>query len=233
MRFEDVRVLVTGGTGALGRHVTKAFVEEGARVAASYVVEEEVGPTKDLVGDSGGALTLMKANLFEESEVRDLVAQVVQELGGMDVLVNAIGGYLGGVDVADTSLEDWEHMMNLNLKSVFLVCRAAVPHLVRQAHAKIVNVASVAGLEGEAGHAAYSASKAGVIRLTEALSEEIRGKGVNVNCVMPTIIDTPDNRKAMPKANFDAWPKPRDVARVILFLASEDATLLHGAALPL
>lgn len=232
MRFGGKRVLVTGGTGALGRYVTKAFLQEGAQVAASYVVDAEVGEVQELVGDLGKALQLHKADLFREEGVGALVDRVVADLGGVDILVNAVGAYLGGVDVADLSLADWEFMMNLNLKSVFLACRAVVPRMVEAGAGWIVSVASSAGRQGEAGHAAYSASKAGVLRLTESLAEEVKAKGVHVNCVLPSIIDTPANRKAMPKANVAKWPKPWEVARVVLFLCSEDAVLLHGAAVP-
>jgi NAD(P)-dependent dehydrogenase (short-subunit alcohol dehydrogenase family) len=212
--------------------VTKAFLEEGARVVASYVVDGEVDEVRDLVGERGDALGLRKADLFQEAAVGALVDWTVEDLGGLDVLVNVVGGYLGGVDLVDTTREDWTFMMDLNLTSVFLCCRAAVPHLLEAGGGKVVNVASSAGLAGEAGHAAYSASKAGVLRLTESLTAEVRERGVHVNCVLPSIVDTPANREAMPKADFAMWPKPGEVARVILFLASEDAALLHGASVP-
>lgn len=232
MRFTESVVIVTGGTGALGRYVTKAFLEEGARVATTYVVDAEVPETKELLGPLAEDMRPYRVDVTSEEEVTAFVSRALEDFGKVDVLVNVVGGYMGGPTVTETSLKDWRFMMDLNLTSAFLVSRAVVPHLVKRGGGKIVSVASISGLKGEEGHAAYSASKAGVIRLTEALSEEVRGKGVNVNCIMPTIIDTPANRKAMPKANFDKWPKPWEVARVILLLASEDARLLHGAAIP-
>ncbi|MFQ6012709.1 MAG: SDR family NAD(P)-dependent oxidoreductase [Thermoplasmata archaeon] len=232
MRFEGKAVLITGGTGALGAHVTRAFLDEGGRVGATWIVDGEPDDLRTLVGDRGESLELYRTDLFDAEEIQKMVADVLDAFGTIDILVNVVGGYLGGPSVAELRLKEWEFMFNLNLRSVFLACRAVVPHMVERGEGKVVNVASAAGLEGEAGHAAYSASKAGVIRLTESLAAEVKRNGVNVNCILPSIIDTPANREALPKADFARWPKPWEVARVILFLASEDAMLLHGTALP-
>jgi NAD(P)-dependent dehydrogenase (short-subunit alcohol dehydrogenase family) len=232
MRFEGKKALVTGGTGALGRHVTKAFLEEGARVAVSYIIEEELEELKTLVEGLYSSLRAYEADVTSEVEVSRLVSNVVRDLGGLDILVNVVGGYMGGTPVTETRPKDWDFMMNLNLRSAFLCCGEVVLHMVKRGHGKIINVASRTGLAGEEGHAPYSASKAGVIRLTEALAEEVKEKGVNVNCILPSIIDTPANRSAMPGADFSRWPKPQEVARVILFLASEEAKLIHGASVP-
>ncbi|MFQ5838466.1 MAG: SDR family oxidoreductase [Thermoplasmata archaeon] len=232
MRFEGKVALVTGGTGALGRHVTKAFLEEGAKVAVSYIIDEELVELEQIVGDLKPSLKAYKADVTSDQEVSSLVSTVMEDLESIDILVNVVGGYVGGTPVAKTSLKDWDFMMNLNLKSIFLCCRGVAPHMEKRGYGKVVNISSRTGLEGEAGHAPYSVSKAGVIRLTETLADELRVKGINVNCILPSIIDTPANRQAMPKADFSKWPKPWEVARVILFLASEDAKLLHGAAVP-
>lgn len=232
MPFEGKAVLITGGTGALGAYVTQAFLDEGARVGASWIIDKEVDALRELVGDRSESLNLYRTDLFSGEEIQTMVSDALGDLGAIDILVNVVGGYLGGPSVAEMRRKDWDFMFNLNLNSVFLTCRAVVPHMAERGEGKIVNVASSAGLEGEAGHSAYSASKAGVLRLTESLADEVKREGINVNCIMPNIIDTPANREAMPKADFARWPKAWEVARVILFLASEDAKLLHGAALP-
>lgn len=232
MRFDGQVAIVTGGSGALGRHVTKAFVDEGARVAISYIIDEEVPELEDLLGNQVSAMRAYKVDVTAEESVQTFIGQVLRDFGHLDILVNAVGGYFGGPSVAETTLKEWNFMMDLNLKSAFLCSRAVIPHLLKAGRGKIVNVASRTGLEGKKGQAPYSISKAGVIRLTETLADELRGQGVNVNCILPSVIDTPTNREAMPKARFDKWPKPWEVARVILFLASDDAILLHGASLP-
>ncbi len=232
MRFEGQVATVTGGTGALGRYVVKAFMEEGARVAVSYFIDEELSELKEMLGDRSSSLKAYKVDVTTEEEVEGFTSQVMRDFGSIDILVNVVGGYMGGIPVAKTSLKDWDFMMNLNLKSAFLCCRSVVPHMERRGRGRIINVSSRTGLEGEAEHAPYSISKAGIMRLTETLAEELKEKGINVNCIMPSIIDTPANRQAMPKADFSKWPKPWEVARVILFLASDDAALLHGASIP-
>jgi NAD(P)-dependent dehydrogenase (short-subunit alcohol dehydrogenase family) len=232
MRFEGRTVLVTGGTGALGRHVTKAFLEEGATVAVSYIIGEELVELKQLVVDHVSRLKAYEADVTSDRGVTSLVTDVMQDLGSIDILVNIVGGYMGGKTVSKTSLKEWDYMMDLNLRSAFLCCRKVVPHMEGRGHGKIVNVSSRTGLAGEAGHAPYSVSKSGVMRLTESLAEEVKERGINVNCILPSIIDTPANRSAMPKAEFSKWPKPWEVAPVILFLASDDAKLLHGASIP-
>lgn len=232
MRFKDKVAVVTGGTGALGRYVVRAFLTEGARVAVTYIIDRELPELMDLIGDDSAAVKSYKVDVTSEGAVTDLVPVVLEDFGSVDILVNTVGGYVGGPTVVETSLKNWDFMMDLNLKSAFLCCRAFVPHMVKARGGKIVNIASRTGLRGEEGHAPYSISKAGVIRLTESLADEIGGLGVNVNCILPSIIDTPANREAMPKANFDTWPKPWEVANVILFLSSDEASLLHGAAVP-
>ncbi len=232
MRFQDQVALIPGGTGALGRYVTKAFLEEGARAAVSYYVDEELPELEGMLGDLTSSIKAYKADVTSEVEVSSLVSRVLQDFGRVDILVNVVGGYMGGTPLSETSLKDWDFMMDLNLKSAFLCCREVVRHMRREGRGKIINVSSRTGLEGEAGHAPYSVSKAGVIRLTESLADEVKGEGINVNCIMPSIIDTPANRRAIPNANFDLWPKPWEVARIVLFLASNDANLINGAAIP-
>jgi len=156
----------------------------------------------------------------------------MEKFGRIDVLVNTVGGYAAGDAVHQTDYEQFDFMINLNLKTAVLACQAVIPIMVEKKGGKIINIGSRAGLKGGANSAAYSASKAAVIRLTESISAEVRAEGINVNCVLPGIIDTPQNREAMPKANFSHWVTPQSIARVILFLASDDAKDIHGVSVP-
>ncbi len=230
--FKGKMVVMTGGTGALGRAVTKGFAEAGADLALSYIIDEEVGLLKQSLKDLMTRVKLSKVDTFDWAQIRKFVSEAAREHGGIDVLVNLVGGYFGGPTVDETEVKDWDFMMNLNLKSQFLACKAVLPYMVKQKSGRVVNVSSEAALKGEATLAAYSASKAGVVRLTEAISEEYRMAGITANCVLPRIIDTPANRKAMPDADFSKWPKPEEIAQVILFLASDDAQVVTGAAIP-
>ncbi len=223
---------MAGGSGALGRSVTKAFVRAGARVAVPYIVDEEVPLLKSTLKHSMTKVFLHKADLFKEDEVKDALGVCERRLGRIDFLVNLVGGYFGGTTVAETEEKDWDNMMRLNLKATFLLCRTVLPRMVSRRYGRIVNMASESGLRGEATLGAYSVSKSGVIRLTETIAEEFREYDITANAVLPRIIDTPANRQAMSDADFSRWPKPEEIARVILFLSSDDAKLVSGGAIP-
>ncbi|MGI0069999.1 MAG: SDR family NAD(P)-dependent oxidoreductase, partial [Nitrosopumilaceae archaeon] len=143
-----------------------------------------------------------------------------------------IGGYIAGKPVTEIDEKEWDEMMNLNLKTAFLLSKHILSQMIKQGSGKVIHVAARPGLKGAGFDAAYVASKSGVIRLVESSSEEVKTKGINVNCVLPSIIDTEENRKAMPQANFAKWVKPSEIAKVILFLASEDSRPINGAAIP-
>jgi NAD(P)-dependent dehydrogenase (short-subunit alcohol dehydrogenase family) len=153
-------------------------------------------------------------------------------VGAIDTLVNVAGGFTMGEAVHETSDATWQHMLDLNSRTVLNMARAVVPHLLAARRGHIVNVAARAGLRGSARMAAYAASKSVVIRLTEALADELKEQGVNVNCVLPSIIDTARNRADMPNADHSRWVRPADLAKVIAFLVSDDARAIHGAAIP-
>jgi NAD(P)-dependent dehydrogenase (short-subunit alcohol dehydrogenase family) len=152
--------------------------------------------------------------------------------GRLDILVNAVGGYAGGKNTWEEDFATFERMMKLNLASGFVLTRAVVPSMVRQNRGWIVNVASRAGYGNSPGAALYSASKAAALAFFDSLAAEVKPYTINVNSVVPSIFDTPANRRAMPTADFDNWPKPADIAQVILFLCSEQGRLIHGAAVP-
>lgn len=215
-RFDGVNVTVTGAAGVLGMAVAQAFMDEGATVSGIDVVNAET------------PFRLYQADLIDAQDAR----RVLAEIGRVDVLANIAGGFTMGDTVETTSDETWDFMYNLNARTVFNMVRAVVPQMAEREHGKIVNIGALNALSGVGRMAAYSASKSVVIRLTESLAEELKSKHINVNCILPSIIDTPRNREDMPKANFSTWVSPSSMAKVVLFLASADADPIHGAALP-
>jgi NAD(P)-dependent dehydrogenase (short-subunit alcohol dehydrogenase family) len=164
--------------------------------------------------------------------VAGIVQQTLDAYSRIDILVNTAGGIRAGTRLHETPVEQWEFMLNLNARSVFLMSRAVIPHMLERRQGKIVSVAARAALKGTARHGAYIASKAAVIRLTETMSAELKGNGINVNCVLPGTMDTPANRAETPDADFSKWVQPASVAGVILFLATPAAADIHGAAIP-
>lgn len=232
MSLDGKIVLITGGTGDLGRVVTGAFCHAGARATTTYIFERELPLLKKQVRGLKNPPAAVKCDVTQEKRVQKVVNQVAKDHGRLDVVVCLVGGYLGGPPVAETSERDWDYILNLNLKSAFLVCKAAAPFMARQKSGRIVCLSSRAGLRGDAGAAAYSAAKAGVLRLVETLAEELKEARVTVNAVCPSILDTPANRRVMPDADFSTWVLPEEVAEAILFLAGDRAKSISGAALP-
>ncbi|MCY3813167.1 MAG: SDR family oxidoreductase [Gammaproteobacteria bacterium] len=214
--FTGKRVLVTGAAGVAGRAVATAFQTAGATVTGVDIVEDDA-PWRTLIAD-----------LIDPDGARTAVA----EAGVIDVLANIAGGFTMGDDIVGTSDDTWDFMMNLNARTALNMCRAAVPGMVGNGGGKIVNIGARGGLRGAAAMGAYVASKSVVIRLTETLADELKHKGINVNCILPSIIDTPRNRADMPKAKFDHWVSPQAIADVVLFLSSPAADAIHGAAIP-
>ena len=211
MRFDRKVVMITGAAGNLGRAVAKAFADLGATVAP---IER-----KD-------------ADLRDAQSVQQAVDRLLAQHGRIDVLCNVAGAFRMGPALHETPDADWEFLFEVNAKSVLHTSRAVVPAMLRQGGGKIVNVAAYAAQKGSAGMGAYVASKSAVIRITETMAAELREKHINVNCVLPTVIDTPENRAAMPKADPRRWVAPQDLAAVIVFLASDAGRAVHGAALP-
>jgi NAD(P)-dependent dehydrogenase (short-subunit alcohol dehydrogenase family) len=218
--FNEKVVVVTGGAGALGAAVASAFHEAGAKVAVLDVVEVEA-PYASRVAD-----------LIDPSGAKAAVAAIEAEVGPIGVLANIAGGFTMGESVAETSDDTWDFMFNLNARTVLNMARAVVPGMAARGRGKIVNIGARAGLRGTAAMGAYCASKSVVLRLTESLADELKEKGINVNCVLPSIIDTERNRADMPNAKFEKWVQPEQIAAVVMFLASSTADAIHGASLP-
>jgi NAD(P)-dependent dehydrogenase (short-subunit alcohol dehydrogenase family) len=171
-------------------------------------------------------------DVTDEAAVKHLVERILAEQQRLDVVVNTVGGYVGGVKLWELEPKVFDQMLALNLRSGYLTARAAVPFMLQQGRGAIVNIAAKAALDHAAGAAAYAASKAAAVAMIDSLAADLKGTGVRANSILPSIIDTEVNRKAMPNADFAQWPKPQDIARVVLFLCSDDAKLIHGAAIP-
>jgi NAD(P)-dependent dehydrogenase (short-subunit alcohol dehydrogenase family) len=231
-RFSGNLALIAGGTGGLGRAVSLAFLEEGASVIVTYRKQEEFSALERASGQHVSRLSGRQIDVTDESAVRQLIDRILEEHGRLDILVNAVGGYAGGIKLWETKPGVFETMLALNLRSGYVLSTAVVPAMLKQQRGSIVNIASQAAIDHAAGAAAYAASKAGALAMMDSLAEDLRGTGVRVNSVLPSIIDTEANRRAMPNTDFSKWPKPEDIAKVILFLCSNDAKLIHGAAIP-
>ncbi len=216
--FSGQVALVAGGTGGLGRAVSLAFLQAGATVVVTYRKQEEFAALKTAAGANGDRLDGHEVDVTNEPAVRALVEAVRTRHGRLDVLVNAVGAYAGGTPLWEQDPATLDRMLDLNLRSGYTLLRAVVPLMLSQARGAIVNVASTAAFDHGAGNAAYAASKAAAVALVDSLAEDLKGTAVRANSILPSLIDTEVNRKAMPKADFSKWPKPEDIARVILFL---------------
>jgi NAD(P)-dependent dehydrogenase (short-subunit alcohol dehydrogenase family) len=229
MDFRDRTVVVTGAAGHLGRAVASAFAAAEAKLV---LVERHLSHLADAFGQDTPRRLLVAADLLDRDDVDRAIATAVGRFGRIDALCNIVGGFRMGEAVHELSDETLDFVFDINVRSLVHAAHAVVPHMLDGRGGRIVNVAAFAANRGAARMGAYSAAKSAVIRITEAMEAELHGRGVHVNCVLPTIIDTPDNRKSMPDADASAWVAPQDLANVILFLASQDARAIHGAALP-
>jgi NAD(P)-dependent dehydrogenase (short-subunit alcohol dehydrogenase family) len=224
--------LITGAMGNLGLTTARAFIAAGHRMVLVDRSPDRLHASfADLVG-SPDHLLVGGVDLADAAALDKLIETTLARFGRVDALVHTVGGWRGGRAVHETDLTDWDFLFNINLRTTLLCCRAVVPPMLKQQRGRIVTVASRDGLAGTAGYAAYSASKSAVLRLTESLADELKASNINVNCVLPSTLDTPQNRAAMPEADFSRWVEPAAVADVILFLVSDAARAIHGATIP-
>jgi NAD(P)-dependent dehydrogenase (short-subunit alcohol dehydrogenase family) len=231
--FSDKVALVAGGTGALGRAIAAAFLKGGARVAVTYRQREEFdGLLAAVAPADAGRLEGIATDVTDTKAASAVVEELIAEHTRLDILVNAVGGYAGGKNVWEDEAATYVRMMALNLQSGFTLARAVLPAMIRQNRGWIVNVASRAGYGHSPGAALYSASKAGALAFFDSLADEVKPYAINVNSIVPSIFDTPANRKAMPAADPSRWPKPEEIAEVVLFLCSPQGRVVHGAAVP-
>ena len=227
--FENHVVVVTGAAGALGSTTAELFFRAGANLA---LVDISFAKLTHPRWKNAKNVGLFETDLTDLNSVNSSVANIVDRFKQIDCLANVAGGFKMGTMVHETSVADWEFMLNLNAKSVFLMCRSVIPHMLEKKKGKIVNVAARAAIEGKAKMAPYCVSKAAVITLTQSLAAEHKMNNINVNCILPGTIDTPTNRADMPDANFSNWVPTTDLANEILHLCSEQAKGVTGAAVP-
>jgi NAD(P)-dependent dehydrogenase (short-subunit alcohol dehydrogenase family) len=223
-------VIVTGGSGALGRAVVSRFLEGGDRVVVPWILKAERDAIEAEEGAAlqSGRLVLVEADLSEESGAR-IAANALPDA---EVLVNGVGGFLGGPPVLETELEVWDRMFRMNVRTAVAMSRAVLPGMLARGRGAIVNIASRAAFDRPAGLAAYASAKAAIVVLTETLQREVQAQGLRVNAVVPTTIDTPANRAAMPGADFSLWTPPARIADVIHWLASDASGSVRGALVP-
>ena len=224
--------IVTGGSGALGSALVKVLLEHGASVVATY--RNAKTHVEFDFGENVARLTFLPVDVTDESSVKAFINEVARRFGHIDILVNTVGAHVGGSEVADLRLDDWNFMLDVNLKSAFLCCKTVLPYLIRQNSGRIVNVAARPAVEKRfrVKNCAYSVSKAGVVVLTETIAEEVKKYDINANCVLPSTMDTSANRRDMPNVDFSKWVKPEDVANVILFLVENNSEVTSGATIP-
>ena len=232
-KLQEQVALVLGGTGGLGAAVSRAFLQQGAKVIVSYRAQSEYDELAAAQGAVAGAsLSGSHTDVTDEAQMQRLAASIVAQHGRIDALINAVGGYSGGTKLWQSDSATLERMLSLNLRSAFSAVRAVMPIMLTQGYGSVVNVAAKAALEPPGGAGAYAASKAAAVALMQSLAVDVSHTGVRVNSVIPSIIDTAANRRAMPNADFSSWPKAEDIARVIVFLCSPDAKVINGAAIP-
>jgi NAD(P)-dependent dehydrogenase (short-subunit alcohol dehydrogenase family) len=226
LEFSNQTVVVTGASGNLGGAVARAFAARDANVV---LVARHVDA---MAGVRSERQLAVAADLAQQADAARVAAETIGRFGRIDVLCNIAGGFRMGAPVHETTDETWNLLLDLNVVTMLNMVRAIVPRMIARGGGRIVNVAANAALRGTAGMGAYCATKSAVIRLTESMAAELRERNVNVNCVLPTTLDTPENRAAMPKADPSRWVQLDDLAQTIVFLASPGARAIHGAALP-
>jgi NAD(P)-dependent dehydrogenase (short-subunit alcohol dehydrogenase family) len=225
-------VIVTGAVGNLGSATVRALQQAGAKTVLVDRSDERLRENyPELIGSADHFLA-GGVDLTNPDSLARMAKTSLERFDRIDALVNTVGGWRGGKPVHEMDVADWDFLFDINVRTTLLSCRAVIPEMLRQGRGKIVNVASRDGLQGNAGYSAYSASKSAVLRLTESLAAELKNSNLNVNCIMPGTIDTPQNRKAIPNGDFSKWVEPAAIAEVILFLISDAARALNGAALP-
>jgi len=228
--FSDKIVVITGAAGGLGQSIAAYFRNEGAKLALVDYSEDLLN--KSFPESNEENEILLACDLTKRESTAEAFSKIVSRFGRIDVLANIAGGFMMGEQVHETSDKTWDFLFNLNTRSIVNTSAATVPVMLKQGGGKIINVSAASSVKGGAQMGAYLASKSAVSRLTETMADELRAKKINVNSIMPSIIDTPNNRNAMPDADYSAWVKPEDLANVVGFLASDASSAIHGAGIP-
>lgn len=230
--FSDQVVVITGASGNLGQAIADAFGNAGGHLVLVDRAPDRLPQQYPALTGSTEHWLATGVDVTDVAAMKEMAATAFARWGRIDVLVNTVGGYRSGQPLHEAGLDLFDFMLNLNARSTWVACQSVIPHMLAQGSGKIVNVAARVSLAGGANMAAYSASKAAVLRLTESMAAELKMQGINVNAVLPGTIDTPQNRKESPKADFGRWLAPAALADVILFLASDAARAIHGAGVP-
>ncbi|MEK7206992.1 MAG: SDR family NAD(P)-dependent oxidoreductase [Pseudomonadota bacterium] len=230
--LKDMIVIITGAVGNLGRAVAGRVQAQGGK---TVLVDRSSDRLREAYADLKGSAQHWLAgdiDMTDAKAVSAMAAEAHKRFGRLDGLVNTVGGFRGGKPVHETDIAEWDFLYDINVRTTLNACRAVIPYMLKAQSGRIINIASRNAFQGSPNYAAYSAAKTAVLRLTESLAGELKTRGVNVNCVVPGTIDTPQNRADMPKADFSTWVPPEDLASVIAFLLSDEARSVTGAAVP-
>lgn len=222
--------LLTGGTGQLGAVVAETFIATGIRVATSYLFENEL---KYLSAEFKKNIYIARADVTNEQDVIALFHEVKKKFGNVEILVNIVGGFLPKVSIAETMLKDWDRMISMNLKSVFLCSREFLKNNTNKEYGRIISMAAMPALIPSAGRGPYAVSKGGVVTLTKILGEELKGTGTTANAIAPSIIKTKPNVESMPGVDYTKWVTPEEIANTILYLCSDGARSINGLTIPM
>lgn len=226
-------VVIAGATGGLGSAVVREFAQTEARLVLVGRSPERLGRLAEEIEGLAERALLASADVTQEADVQRMVQAALDRWGRLDVLLNTVGGWSGGKPVQEITPEEWDRMMALNLRSAFLLSRAVLPPMLKSGWGRIVHVASRTAVAPRPQQAAYAVSKMGLITLTEAIAAELKGTGVTANVILPSIIDTPANRRMMPKADPATWAPPEQIAAMMRFLCTDAAASINGARIPI
>ena len=230
--LKDKVVIITGASGNLGRAVAGRVQAQGGKMVLVERSAEHLKAAYGELKDSAPHWLAGGVDMTDAGAVNAMAAEAHRRFGRLDGLVNTVGGFRGGKPVHEADLAEWDFMYDINVRTALHACRAVIPYMLKAQSGRIINVASRNAFQGSPHYAAYSAAKTAVLRLTESLAGELKTRGINVNCLVPGTIDTPQNRADMPKADFSAWVPPEDLAHVVAFLLSDEARSVTGAAVP-
>ena len=230
--FKDQIVIVTGAAGNLGIAVAKSFLTQKGTVCGIDHRKGRMNDLKNFPTNDGKFLAFEEVDITDKAEMAALVQKIHDQAGTIDILVNTVGGFTMGEMLHELSEEAWQRMISLNVHSFLSSTSAIVPDMIGKGRGKVIAIGAKAALKGGATTGAYAAAKAALLRLTESMSEELKNYNIQVNCVLPGTLDTPENREAMPTADFSKWVEPEKLAEVILFLSSPAANAISGAAVP-
>jgi NAD(P)-dependent dehydrogenase (short-subunit alcohol dehydrogenase family) len=230
MTLQNKAVLITGGTGALGHVVAEQMYREGAKVASSYLFETELSRLSESFRRN---VYTVHADVTDDEDVAALFQKVSHKVGKVDILINIVGGFLPQTPVKNLTTKDWDHMMDMNLKSAFLCSREFLRQIGDASYGRIISLGALPALKPSAGRAPYAISKMGVIMLTQILGEELKNTGITANAIAPSILKTKANIESMPHEDFSKWVTPEEVTKMILFLCSEHGKSVNGVCIPM